>query len=493
MTTRKMAPRTAAGPDPRGNAAAKAPARPSTPLQPQPVPLASTPLDDLIDRAWRLLSSLHLALILLLAIAAAALAGTLLVQVPAGVETAADYAAWLQQVRPKYGALTDLLSALGLLSVFGSLWFRLLLGVLILNVVICTVNRWQGLWQSIARPRVRMGESFFQQAGNRASWTTSDRGAGERVQEALRRRRYRVLVEQDGPTTYVYADRNRFGKLGTFASHLSIVLLLAGTVSGGLWGFRSGDFVVPEGATRPVGHGTNLAVKLERFADEYYPEGGPKDYMSDVVLYDSGQEVRRETIRVNEPLVYGGVRFHQAFFGPAAVVEVRDGQGQVIFADPVALPWRREGDERAVGVFTVPSTGQVGQLVAPRSGAFDSQIPAGQLQLQVFRDAQARVPSFVGNLVQGRWTRVDDLEFRFVQERQFTGLQVVYDPGGPVVWLAAALFVLGLMSVFYFPHQRVWALCRETESGTQVLVGSPTKGSAIADVDWQRLTSDLRG
>ena len=481
MTTRKAVARTVAPPSHR---------RPP----PAPTPAAAS-ADDAVDRLWRFLSSVRLALILILATAAAALAGALLIQVPAGVASAGDYAAWLDQVRPRYGALTNFFSALGLFNVFGSLWFRLLLGLLILNVIICTANRWQGLWHSIAHPRVRMHETFFRQAGSHAEWVIAGEAAsvvGDRLRAELRRQRYRVLVERDDSATYLYADLNRFGKLGTLASHASIVLVLAAVVISSLWGFRDSGFVVPEGATRSIGFGTTLALKLEKFADEYYPEGPPKDYRSDVVLYDNGVEVRRATIRVNEPLEYKGIRFHQAFFGPAAAIEVKDSQGQLLLSDAVALQWQRQSDGRAVGTFVIPGTGQSAELAAPRSGEFDAEIPAGQIQLQLYKDAQAQTPSLVVNLKQGQWTRVGNLDIRFVQERQFTGLQIVYDPGAALIWVASVLFVLGMLSVFLFPHRRVWALCRETSNGTRVLLASPSKGAGLPDADWQRLTSDLR-
>ena len=49
----------------------------------------------------------------------------------------------------------------------------------------------------------------------------------------------------------------------------------------------------------------------------------PKDYVTDLVLSVDGREVARQDVRVNDPLRYDGVMFHQAHFGIAAVMEIR--------------------------------------------------------------------------------------------------------------------------------------------------------------------------
>src|SRR3990170_3354406 len=185
--------------------------------------------DDIVERIWRLFCSMRLALILILVITAAVFVGTLLDQTP-GALSPSDYASWLSRARLKYGNFTDLLSALQLFIIFSSLWFKLLLSLLLMNIVVCTSNRWKGIWTTIAHPRVRMSESFFLKAGRRAE--IKDRrspaeAVGE-VVETLRRHRYRVLVE-NGPTgIHLYADKNRWFRLGTLLTHLSFVVLLVG-------------------------------------------------------------------------------------------------------------------------------------------------------------------------------------------------------------------------------------------------------------------------
>ena len=79
---------------------------------------------DAFDRLWTLLSSTRLALGLILAIAAACLAGALVAQAPNELLDNADAVrTWVERMRPRYGVWTDLLHTIGLFWVVQTVWF----------------------------------------------------------------------------------------------------------------------------------------------------------------------------------------------------------------------------------------------------------------------------------------------------------------------------------------------------------------------------------
>lgn len=446
---------------------------------------------DLASAVWRFFCSMRLALYLIIALVLASLAGALLIQVPAGL-SGAEYAQWLNEVRPRYGVFADAFSLLGLFNVFNIWYFRLLLGLLTLSVVICTLDRWPRVWKATRNPSARVEDAVFERAANRASFAVESGGgesgpteadesgkspadAARTVEAVFQSRGYRVRseVNQDEGIIHLHADRNWFARFGTFLNHFGLVLILAGSVAGGLWGFRDREFAIPEGSTRAVGHDTKLSMKVESFADEYYPEGPPKDYRSEVVLYDNGTEVRRATIRVNEPLSYDGIRFYQSYFGPAMILQVKAADGKLLYDDGVALAWRTTVGNRPAGSVSLLSQGLTVHLVGPSSEnrAPDPQIPAGKVRLEVYR-AGSNQPQATELLSLGQPKKLGDLEYTFVRERQFTGLQVTKDPGSPVIWVASALMVLGTMLAFYFPHRRLWARV-EADEGVRVRMAAP--------------------
>lgn len=439
---------------------------------------ASKARPDLGDQAWHLLTSVRFAFFLIFGIAAACLAGILIAQAPAeAASDPADYAQWLERVRPKYGVFTDALSLLGFFDVFRAIWFRTALGLLSLSIIVCSLNRWPAIRTSLTRARVRVGQGFFRAVPLRAEVSVAQGGRAEAaaaVRAALRQRGYRVLAEAEDSATHLYADRHRYSQLGTYALHLGLVLILVGAIWSSMAGYREKAFTIPEGSVRAVGQGSGLAVKLESFADEYYPDGPPKDYRSELVLYKGMEEIRRQTIRVNEPLEYGGWRFHQSFFGPAAVVEVRDSAGTSLFNDGVALAWRTKG-ERPMGSFRLPDQNLTVYLVGPASSGLDPVIKAGELRVEVYRGREGR-PLVMDNLLQGQPKTAEGLTFLFQRERQFSGLQVVNDPTTPLMYAAWVLCTVGLIAVFYFPYRRLWARCQQEADGSvRVFLGTSVR------------------
>lgn len=423
---------------------------------------------DIIGRVWRFFTSVRLALVLILLIAAAVLVGTLLDQAPPSViANDAAWDQWLERARDKYGAWTDIFAFLQLFNVFHSLWFRILVALLTANIIVCTINRWKGIWTTVFHTRVRMGDAFFQHSRFHAAMTAQMPLplAAERVRKAMSRARYRVQTQADETTVAIYADKHRFSRFGTFLSHLSIVMILVGTVIGSMWGFRDKEFIIPEGGSREVGRGTGLSVYLDHFTDEYDPAGPPKDFRSDIIIYKNGAEVKRGTVRVNSPMSYDGVRFYQSFFGQTAVMEVKDETGAVIYNGSVPLAWQTIDGGRPVGSFDLPDKDLAVYVVGPRTGETDPLVPAGEMRVEIYKGNSGTLAG-IQNLTQGQPAEISGLTYTFVRETRFTGLSVSKDPGVNIIWIAAALMVVGLAMLFYFPPKRVWALCKQRPDGT---------------------------
>jgi len=423
---------------------------------------------DVLGRVWRFLTSVRLALVLILVLTAAVLVGTLLDQAPPSViADAASYDQWLERARTRYGPWTGVFDFFQLFNVFHSFWFRLIIGLLTANIIVCTLNRWKGIWTTVFKTRVRMGDNFFQHTRYNAALAVAAPmpATAERVKRALSRSHYRVQTQADADSVAFYADRNRFSKFGTFLAHLSIVLILAGAIAGGLWGFKDDQFIVSEGATRELGLGTGIAVKLEQFTDEYYLDGPPKDFRSDIVIYDNGVPVKEGTVRVNSPMRYNGIAFHQSFYGQTALMQVKDETGRVLFNEGVPLAWQTSQGNRPLGNFNLPEQNLAVYVIGPVSGETDPMVPAGEMRVEAYRlDSNKLVAT--GNVSQGTPKDLAGLNFTFQREQRFTGLKVVKDPGANIIWVAGALMVLGLVMLFYFPHRRLWALCKSRPDGT---------------------------
>lgn len=451
-------------------------------------------LENPIGATWHLLTSIRLALVLIFLITAATLAGTLISQAPGPVRAnPASYERWLEDAGGKFGSWTGLMDRLQMFYLFSSIWFRFLVAALAANIIVCTINRWSSIRTTVFSPRVRMQPTFFDRSKVRAAFAVDlpqERAVGA-LRRGLKTAGYRS-VSESGETVALYADRFRLSRLGTFLTHLSLVLLLVGAILGQLWGWKDDQFVVAEGATRPLVLVPEISVKLEQFQEEWYVEGPPKDFASDLVIYENGEEVKRGTTRVNHPLEYRGIKFSQAFYGNVAVMQVHDAAGTELYNEGVPLAWKARTSDRPVGYFDIPGEGLTAYVVGPEPGAYDTVVPLGSVRLELYDKPTGRLVD-VQSLSRNNPVSAEGLTFTFLRERQFTGLKVVKDPGVNVIWLASGLMVLGLVMVFWFPHRRLWALCSpRSGGGTDVRLAATSQRDLGLEKDFETVAGKVR-
>jgi cytochrome c biogenesis protein ResB len=290
---------------------------------------------------FRLLTSVRVALLQLAVVAVAALLGVVFPQAPDPVRLSPRaFDAWTELQRGRYGPFADLMRRLDLFEVFHSLWFNGLLLCLMVSVGVCTANRFAPIWRTVRRPIRRVNDRYFETAHARAAFATpADPAAVERV---LRRKRYKVetVVERDG-TRYLFADRFAWAQLATFATHLSLLLFLAGGIVSKLVGFNTFSEVA-EGATFPVFpvvHANQMQVLNLDSIEGRDEQGRIIDYRTMLVVYQDGVERCRGWTTVNNPLRCNGYTFHQATYtGNGAALQVRDTRtGQVVYAEAPIL------------------------------------------------------------------------------------------------------------------------------------------------------------
>lgn len=438
---------------------------------------------------WRVFTSMRLAVILMLVLTALSLLGALLIQAPTAIaDDPALYQQWVDSVAGnKVGGLAPLLSALSLFDVFHSPWFVIAGGLLMLNIIICSINRWGGISASLKGGKIRQNHAFYSAGNACQTIKTGNLPAGDAIgitQKVLKAKGYRVRSANGESAAYLAADKNRFFRLGTYASHASLVLFVLAFIAGNYFGFEETGFSVPEGSTRLVEHETDLSLNLLVFVDEYYPDGRPKDYRSRVVLYEGAEVVKEATVRVNHPLIYQGVRFYQSYFGPAVTIRLRGSDGHNIFQDGVALEHSlvTGGYLHYEGYFDIPGTDMFVRVIKPgRDGspmitsdqvAVDIRIGNQQINLKLLEIGVPRV--------------VEGIEFTYLEETQFSGFQVSRDPTNSLIWLASTLFIIGICAVLYFPYRQVWVFAESGGNGPgQIIlrISNPRRGSVKPELE----------
>ena len=224
-----------------------------------------------------------------------------------------------------------------------------------------------------------------------------------------------------------------------------------------------------------------FTVRCNDFKINYYKDKSmPSDYLCDLSILVGGKEVKRQTIQVNQPLYYR----------PAG--QITDyGIYQASYFPMFHLLLTNVDDGTTVGVdlrqyepFTVPETGLtyvlteykanmegMGRDFGPsvRAEIYKGDSPVDSVML--FQE----VPTFD----KGR----DDpnrLSFRILPDRWATGLEVIRDPGVPLIWGGAFFLCAGVSFALFILHRRYWLVARATPKGTEVaLIGRTARGQNL--------------
>ena len=321
-----------------------------------------------IDGIWGWLSSVRTAIFLITSIAVICFIGIYFVQAPGEVLTdPVAYAAWVQQnALPRYGSLTPIFDWLRFYTIFSSWYFMLLLTVLSLSIIVCTLNRAPGIWHNFKHPLIRRNDNFYENALERIEFTHPDATqAVQWTQDHFRKRGYRVRLLKDNEVTYLYANKNSWATLSTFVFHAALVtLLMAGVLSqwhgfapnslarrilpapfvalsDNLAGFTF-DQALPDGQSAvvfPRGTPHNISFRANNFTATFDPKTGlPTDYVTDLSVYQDGELVAQSNhLRVNDPLSYGGVVFHQSSLIPSVNITISDAQGCIVCDEAIVL------------------------------------------------------------------------------------------------------------------------------------------------------------
>ena len=395
-----------------------------------------------------LLADLRLAIGLLLAIAIFSISGTVIEQ----GQGLAFYQANYPEDPALFGFLTwKFILTVGLNQVYSTWWFLSILILFGASLTACTFTR-----QIIALRWFSRTWNFYSQPnqfGKMALSTEIAEGSLSELKAGLGDRRYKLYEKTDDSGEMLYAHKGLVGRIGPIVVHASMLLILVGAILGAMTGFYAQE-MVPSGQTFKIQNifeagpwsasqvPKDWSVHVNRFWIDYSPEGRVDQFYSDLsVLDDSGTEVKRKTIWVNQPLRYKNVTLYQADWSVAAV-KVRMNNSP-IFNLPMAELKTDSGRVWGTWVPTKPDMSEGVSLVAQDlQGTLLVYDMTGQL---------------VSTVRAGSSTQVNGITLFVDEITGSTGLQIKADPGIPVVYLGFGLLMLGVM-MSYISHSQVWAL-----------------------------------
>jgi cytochrome c biogenesis protein len=407
-----------------------------------------------------------------------------------------------------------ILNALGLLDVFHAWWFILLLGLLGANITLASLERFPRAWRLFARPHMMADEWFVRQLPFQKEIPLGFHAPAEAL--SIASQKLSELGYSPKPKVLergaLYVEKHRAARLAPYLVHASLLIIFAGAIIDGLWGFRGFISLTPGARTQSVepmtapgaAHRLGFALRCDGVGMEKYPDGSPKQYWSQLAVEENGREVTRKTISVNDPLTYKGVRFFQASYGSAGTPHklvfeaswAEQGGSQQpprTFTLRPGKPARLDdqGTQVELAEF-IPDLVLEGNQIASRSD--EPRNPAIQLAVTLPGGKQASVwifpkaPEMAPPNDSGINFQLRDLEMEYL-----TGLQVAHEPGQNLIWGGCLLLTAGLMMALYMSHVRMWGVVGRDRKGRPALLlgGQPSKYRESFEKRFNELTGEL--
>jgi cytochrome c biogenesis protein len=422
---------------------------------------------DPFGKIWDFFSSVKLTIVLLLSLAVTSIIGTLIPQNEAP-------AAYLKAFG---GYLFRLFNILDLFDMYHSWWFQLLLILLVINIIVCSIDRMsvnRGILfvknPSFKLPRFRNIKHKEKFENDRAPQQLKE------IYQKFVTRHFRYShIETTEHGFAIYGEKGRWTRFGVYTVHFSVVLLLVGGLIGSIFGF-DGFVNIAEGESVQRVQMRNsvetvtlgFEIRCEDFDVSFYDTGAPKEFRSSLTILEQGRPVLKKDIIVNDPLRYKGINIYQSSYGtlPSNDVVVsftsrktgkvytqKTGIGQTVAIPEELGTFVIKGLQRSfkfkgheigetlVGILT-PLDGDPFEIALPlRFPSFD-KMRKGNVLIAVVEN----VPRF------------------------YTGLQVNRDPGVWVVYSGFILMIIGCYITFFMSHQQICVELVRTGKKTEVLV-----------------------
>ena len=474
----------------------------------------------LLRYAWRQLTSMRTALILLLLLGVAAIPGSLLPQRSQNPMAVRDF----YRNNPDLAKILDRLSGF---DVYASPWFSAIYILLFISLIGCVLPRtlehfkaMRALPPSTPRNLIRM-ESY-----------TSFQVRGDELEGAKKwfiKNRFRIR-EENGALS---AEKGYLRETGNLFFHLALILILVGVSFGALFGFR-GDSIINVGE-RFINVATSydslnygklvnesrlepFQIEVDKFVAKYDPvTNAPQDYTAYVTITQAdGTKREKREIKVNSPLTFGNTRVYLQANGYSPVVTVRDSKGNVALQGAIPfLP--QDSNLRSIGAIKVPDADpQIGFVSSflptfsrdPRLGgvsvfpeALDPKLLFSIWQGDLGLDTG--IPQSVYRIDTSDMTRIGlnsirpGETFTFAQGSitlegyvSWVNLQIVDDPGKSYSLIGGIVAILGLLASLFGRRRRIWV--RVTQTGEVEVAGLAKNGAPGLDEEMARLVSYLK-
>jgi cytochrome c biogenesis protein len=433
---------------------------------------------EYLNSFWKLFTSIQLTVVVLLSLAVTSTFGTLIPQ----------NEAYEQYLRTYGNFLFRLFAVLNLFDLYHAWWFQMLLILLATNIIACSTDRLTTMWSIIFPKERHFSPNRYRKLKNKVQFDANIHGDElKTVCSNILGKSYGYFKLEDTPNGFlIFAEKGRWTRLGVYAVHLSVILVLIGGLIGSFLGFEA--FVtIPEGESiaevEILKSGEikklDFSIRCDDFKLTLYPDKTPKEFRSSLTILENGKSVLKKDIIVNDPLRYKNINFFQSSYGQMP---------------PESSHGKALESKKAPSKIKLNLTSSTSKMTYQREAtigeAWDLPEGLGRFKLKEYQTNAKFSGQDIGPAVIGELTstagKIDKvlLPFKFPnfdkmrqgkmvisvaqqpqeaflpdsakEMRYYTGLQVTYDPGVLVVYIGFIMMIIGCYISFFTSHQQVF-------------------------------------
>ena len=395
-----------------------------------------------ISQVLNWLSSLKIAILLLLVIAVSCAAGTLIPQQESNQFYYDNF-----NKNPFLGIINaNILLLFEFDHVYTSFWFLFLLIWLGLALSVCSFRRQLPIlksalnWIDYKSPRQIAKLSVAQ-----TIVTNNCSKSLEKIKLNLKKQGWNVK-ETDGR---IAARQGVIGRLGPILIHLGMILLMIGATYGSLNGKTIEKFLAPGRSIDLLNNNEEkgLTIELQKFQIERDPQGRAEQYRSIVNVIEPNGNNQSKEISVNYPLRYKGLTLYQADWALAAItIQIGNSPKLQVPIEPIP-----QLGEQVWG--TIIPTNKDGK--DPILVTVDSEL--GPVNIY---DSDGKLLTTIST---NEEEKVKEALIKIINIIPSSGLLLKHDPGVPLVYSSFAIILIG-GSLSIISTKKIWVLHENEKS-----------------------------
>ena len=414
----------------------------------------------IVKKIWKFISSMRFAIILLVVLAAACSAGSLVTQ----HQTYNWYASHYSE------RTAALILALHLDDAFHSWWFIVINAFLCVNLLLCNVLRLPSLMRR-TRDEGDAAAAIAQAGDIRREGVAAPEDVFRRMGMAKP-----LSIQTADGRDALFASKHRAGLWGAWVCHLGILLLILGFSLGQMTQRQYTVYGMP-GQSRAIGD-TGMILTIDDFIVDLRDDDTVAQYTAHITVRDPSnpQDARSASaeISVNNPATLFGMKFYQNSTGWGADVHIDEAGQPLQDATLCAGEYLQVADKPDLVIFL--NAFYPDYVMTPGVGPSTA---SGRLDNPAYLYSVYYMDQMLGMnaLMEGEELTIDDYTVTFSNPRSYTLIQVKKDSFTWLALIGGLVTMIGLILAFYVQPARVWAV--RSDDGSWTVCGACRKGGAL--------------